>query len=107
MENDDLIVLALKIEFQEAQEMCAELRIKPNVVRDGSWWIEPWTYGKKIEASLYGSMKDNECDYDHILIDDPILHEIYLVLYDNTIFLVTKLFSDYIGSKSYSNYASF
>ena len=36
MENDDLIVLALKLGFQEAQEMCAKSGMKPDVVRDGS-----------------------------------------------------------------------
>ena len=41
VENDDLIVLALKLGFQEAQEMCVELGMKPDVVRDGSWWVEP------------------------------------------------------------------
>jgi hypothetical protein len=47
VENDDLIVLALKLGFQEAQEMCAELGMKPDVVRDGSWWVEPWIHKKK------------------------------------------------------------
>ena len=47
LENDDLIVLALKLGFQEAQEMCAELDMKPDVVRDGSWWVEPWIHRKK------------------------------------------------------------
>jgi hypothetical protein len=74
VENDDLIVLALKLGFQEAQEMCAELGMKPDVVRDGSWWVEPWIHEKKIEAHLFGSMEEDECDYDHILIDDPITH---------------------------------
>ena len=41
-------------------------------MRDGSWWVEPWIHGEKIEAHLFGSMEDDECDYDHILIDDPI-----------------------------------
>ena len=29
---------------------------------------------KQIEAHLFGSMEEDECDYDHILIDDPITH---------------------------------
>ena len=37
VENDDLIVLALKLGFQEAQEMCVELGMKPDVVRECSW----------------------------------------------------------------------
>ena len=28
--------------------------------------------GKKIEAYLFESMEEDECGYDHILIDDPI-----------------------------------
>ena len=27
--------------FQEAQAMCAELGMKPDVVGEGSWWVEP------------------------------------------------------------------
>ena len=74
VENDDLIVLALKLGFQEAQEMCVELGMKPDVVKEGSWWVEPWVHEKNIEAHLFGSMEEDECDYDHILIDDPITH---------------------------------
>ena len=47
LENDDLIVLALKLGLQKAQKMCVELGMKPDVVRAGSWWVEPWIHGKK------------------------------------------------------------
>ena len=70
LENDDLIVLALKLGFQEAQQMCAKLGMKPHIVRDGSWWIEPWVHEKLIEAHLFGSMEEDECNYDHTFIDD-------------------------------------
>ena len=71
VENDDLIVLALKLGFQETREMCTKLGMKHNVFTNGSWWTESWVHENKIEDHLFGSMKeDEECEYDHTLIDD-------------------------------------
>lgn len=64
----DHIIFALKSSFVETQFLCAKLGMKPLKVAIGSWWTEPWLYEKKLESHLFGSMGEEECNFDHMLL---------------------------------------
>ena len=65
--SDDDFVSVLKEGFVQAQDICADLSMKPTQVMAKSWWSEPWIHEKKNERELFNSLEEEECEYDHIL----------------------------------------